>query len=127
MHADNRKKDILVLCEGPTDGLDDTSVTAEAKYSVNITMSREKICLSLHYNAVNSFLHDGSVKIGQSKAQDSEIKPQPLCLGNISQIDNMDKTGLNGKVYDISVSYETTDASDIEDIHKYLMKKHNIV
>ena len=25
-HTDNRKKDILVLAEGPTDGLDDTTI-----------------------------------------------------------------------------------------------------
>ena len=38
-----------------TDGLDDTTITAEAKYSVNITNSIKKICLSLFYNAANSF------------------------------------------------------------------------
>ena len=36
MHFDNRKKDILVLGEGPKDTLDDTIITVEAKYSVNI-------------------------------------------------------------------------------------------
>ena len=33
------------------------------------------------------------------KAKDSEIRPYPLCLGNISNdftIDNMKKTGLKG-------------------------------
>ena len=53
VHADNRKKDILVLGEGPTDGLHDTAITAETIYSVNI---RKKTYLSLHYNMVNSFL-----------------------------------------------------------------------
>ena len=34
----NIKKDILVLCEGPTQGLDDTTIMAEeAKYSLNFT------------------------------------------------------------------------------------------
>ena len=55
VHTDNRKKDILVLGKRPTDGLDDTRVTAEVKYSVNITNPRKKIILSLHYNAANSF------------------------------------------------------------------------
>ena len=36
-------KDILVLGEGPTQGLDDTTITAEAKYSINIK-KRKKIC-----------------------------------------------------------------------------------
>ena len=55
VHTDNRKKDVLVLVEGPANGLDNTPVTAESKYSVNITKSRKMFCLSLHYNAVNSF------------------------------------------------------------------------
>ena len=33
------------------------------------------------------------------------------------------KSGLNGYVYGFSVDYNTTDASDIVDIHKYSMKK----
>ena len=36
-------------------------------------------------------------------------------------------TGLNGNMYKFSISYETIDASDIVSIHKYLMKKHDIV
>ena len=54
-----------------------------------------------------------------------------LCLGNISKdwpADNMKKkTEINGFVYDFSVDYDATDVDDILDIHKYLMKKNNIV
>ena len=50
VHADNRRKYILVLGEGQTQGLDDASVTAEAKYSINFSRSQRKFCLSLHYN-----------------------------------------------------------------------------
>ena len=39
----------------------------------------------------------------------------------------MKKTGLTGYVYDFSVDYEGTNVDDIKDIHKYLMKKNNIV
>ena len=42
-------------------------------------------------------------------------------------IDNMKKTGFNGNVYDFSVDYDATDIDDIKDIHKYLIKKSNIV
>ena len=52
-----------------------------------------------------------------------------MCLGNISKdfsLDNMKKTGLNGNVYDFSVDYNVIDTSNIIDIHKYLMKKHDI-
>ena len=31
------RKNILVLVEGPTQGLDDTRITAEAKYSINFS------------------------------------------------------------------------------------------
>ena len=37
----------------------------------------------------------------QFKAKDSEIKPYPFCLGNVSKdftIDSMKKTGLKGNV-----------------------------
>ena len=42
-------------------------------------------------------------------------------------IDKMKKTGFNGYVYDFSIYYAVTDADDIKDIHKYLMKKSDIV
>ena len=37
VHINNKNKDILVSSEGPTEGLDDTSLTAEAKYPINFT------------------------------------------------------------------------------------------
>ena len=32
---DNRRKDIFIPGKSPTDGLDDTTLTAEAEYSIN--------------------------------------------------------------------------------------------
>ena len=64
------------------------------------------------------------------KAKDSEIVATPFCLGNISKdwsIDNMKKTGFDGYMYDFSVDYGATDVDDVKDIHKYLMKKNDIV
>ena len=49
------------------------------------------------------------------KTKDSEIVPSPLCLGNISKdwsADNMKKTKFNDYVYDFSVDYDATDATD---------------
>ena len=37
VHIDNKKKDILILREGPTQGLDGTILTAEKLYSINFT------------------------------------------------------------------------------------------
>ena len=64
------------------------------------------------------------------KAKDSEIVPTPLCLGNISKdwsADNMKRTRLTGYVYDFSADYDAIVVDDIKDIHKYLMKRNNIV
>ena len=36
------------------------------------------------------------------------------------------KTGLNGCVYDFSVDYKASESSEITNINKYLMKKHDI-
>ena len=54
--ADNKKKKFLILGEGLTQGLDDTIMTEEKKYSINFTVTRKKFCLRLHYNRANSYL-----------------------------------------------------------------------
>ena len=56
VHIVNKNKDISFLGEGPTQGSDDTTLTAEAQYSINFSRSKRKFCLSLHYNGSNSFL-----------------------------------------------------------------------
>ena len=43
VHTHNLKKGILVLYGGLTYGLDDTSITAEAKYSINFTESGKSL------------------------------------------------------------------------------------
>ena len=70
------------------------------------------------------------IEIIKFKAKDSEIVGTPLYIGNISKhfsATNMKKTGLNGYVYDFAVDYDAVSIDDILDIHKYLMKKNNIV
>ena len=37
VHYDKKSKDILILGEGPAQVLDDTALTAEAKYPINFT------------------------------------------------------------------------------------------
>ena len=78
------KKDFLILVIHPTKRLDDTTLTAEAQYSINFLISNKNFYLSLHYNRNNRFLFVNAAKIYQSKANDSEIKKYLLCLGNIS-------------------------------------------
>ena len=79
VHDDNKGKDILILGEGPTQGLDNTTLTAEAKYPINFTQSNKRLVLSLHYNESDSFLFVDATKIYQFKAKNSEIKKYPLC------------------------------------------------
>ena len=81
-HIDNKRKDILVLGIGPTQGLEHT-LTAEKMYSINFTVTKKKFCLSLHYNGANSYLFVNGTEIYKFKANDSEIVVTPLCLGNI--------------------------------------------
>ena len=123
------KKDILVLGKGPAQGLEHT-LTAKKLYSINFTVTKKKFCLSLLYNGANSYVFVNSTEIYKFKAKDSEIVTTPLCLGNISKdwsVNNTTKTGFNGYIYDFSVDYDSTDVDDILDIHKYLMKKNDIV
>ena len=112
---DDKNKSILILGERPTQGLDDTQLTAEAKYSVNFTQSGKRFVLSLHYNGSNSFLFVNAIKIYQFRVKDSEVKNYTLCLGNVK-----------GSVKIFSVDFNPIDINDIFEIHKYLMQKNII-
>ena len=97
IHIDHKKKkDILVLGRGPTQGLEST-LTAEKMYSFNFTATRKKFCLRLHYNGSNSYSSVNGTEICKFKAKDSEIVASPFCLRNISKdwsTDNMKKQDL---------------------------------
>ena len=120
---------MLVLGKEPTQGFEHT-LTAEKLYNINFTVSGKKFCLSLHYNGANSYLFVNGVEQFKFKAKDSSIVANPLCLGNISKdwgATNTKKTGLFVYVYDFSVDYGIVNVVDIASVHKYLMKKSNIV
>ena len=94
MHVGNLGKNILILGEGSTQGLDDTTLKAEAKYRISFPQSGKRFVLSLHYNGSNSFLFVNATKVYQFKAKNSEIKIYSLCLCNVSKdftINNMKK------------------------------------
>ena len=81
--------------------------------------------VSLHYNGSSSFVFVNTVEMCHFKAKDSEIKPYPLSLGNISKdfaINNMKKTRLKEYVNAFSLDCNIIDTNNIFDIHKYLMK-----
>ena len=56
VHADDRKKDILILAEVPKQRLDNTKLTAEKKHSDNIAVTRKEFCLGFHYKGESSYL-----------------------------------------------------------------------
>ena len=87
------KKDILILGKGPTQGLEHT-LTPEKMNSINFTVTKNKFCLSLHYNGANSYLFVNGTEIYKFTAKDFDIVATPLWLGNISKdwsVDNMKK------------------------------------
>ena len=123
VHIDNKRKDILILDKGPTKGLNDTTLTAEAKYPINFTHPTKRFVLSLHYNGSNSFLFVNATKINQFKAEDSQIKHYRFCLDNISKdftINNLKKrTGLKGSATFFYVDINPIDTNDILDSQRY--------
>ena len=125
VHVDNKKKNILVLGKGPTQGLEHTLI-AKKMYLIKFTVAKNKFCLSFYCNGGNSYLFVNGAGINKFKAKDSEIVATPLFLGNISKnwsVDDLKKNGFNGYVYDFSVDSDPIAVDDILDIHKYLMKK----
>ena len=74
------------------------------------------------------FVND--TEIPKFKGKDSEIVAAPICLENISKdrsADNMKKIELNNYVYDFSIDPDAIAVDNILDIHKYLMKKNNMI
>ena len=82
MHIDNKEKYILIIGKGPTQGLDDTTLTVVAQYSINFSRSNRKFCLSLHYNWGNSFLFVNAAKKDQFQGRSQALNE---LLQNITQ------------------------------------------
>ena len=61
-HIDDKKKDILVLWKGPTQGLEHT-LTAEKMYMINFAVTKKKFCSSLPYNGANRYLFVNGTEI----------------------------------------------------------------
>ena len=76
-HINNKGKYILIYGKVSNQGLDDSTLSAEAQFSFNFSRLDRKFCLSLHYNGSNSFLFANATKVYQFKAKDSEKKNIP--------------------------------------------------
>ena len=107
----------------------------EKMHSINFTENNKQFCLSLfclslHFKGPSSYFFLNGREIYKFKAKESEIVTALFYLGsNLKDqlVDNMKNTGLNGYDYDFSVDYSAIAVDDILDIHKYLMKKNNII
>ena len=86
--------------------------------------------MSLHYNGDNSYLVVHGIQELKFKSSFNYLGRNLLCVGNISSdwsLTNGTKTGLYGNVYGFAIDYvPLSRVKTIYDIHRYLMKKHNI-
>ena len=129
VHANNKANNIYVMGDLFVQGINDTTLYAEKVYSQNFTAVSKKFMLSLHYNGDDSYLFVNGKKELKFKAKDDQIVKEILCLGNISDnwnAANAEKTGFWGEIYDFAVSYTKTSVSDMYNVHRYLIGKHNI-
>ena len=83
----------------------------------------------MHYNGDGSYLPVNGKRELKFKAKHDQIVKKVLCLGNISDdwtAANAQKTRFWGEICDFAVHYTSTNIGDIYNMHRYLMKKHNI-
>ena len=127
---DTRKKYILILGKGPTQGLEHI-MAAEKMYSINFMENNKNFVRALIIMKQRViYLFVNGTEIHKFKANDSKVAAITLCLANISKdwsVESMKKTGLNRCVYDFSVDYDAIAVDDTLDIRKYLMKKNYVV
>ena len=129
-HSTNKTQNIYVLGKDFVQGINNTTIYAEKIYKTNFTEQSKKFVLSLHYNGDNSYLLVNGSQELKFKSSVNYLDRNLLCVGNISSdwsLTNSTKTGLYGNVYDFAVDYVGINGvKTIYDIHRYLMKKHNI-
>ena len=129
-HSTNKTQNIYVLGKDFVQGINNTTIYAEKLYKTNVTEQSKKFVLSLHYNGDNSYLFVNGSQELKFKASVDYLDRNLLCVRNISSdwsLINGAKTGLYGNVYEFAIDYlSLSGVKTIYDIHRYLMKKHNI-
>ena len=96
-HANNKANNIYVIGDLFIQGINDTTLYAEKRYSPNFTQSSKKFILSLHYNGDDNYLFVNGTQKLKFKAKDDQIINEKLCLGNLSSEwtkSESEKTGL---------------------------------
>ena len=129
VHANNKANNIYVMGDFIVQGINDTTFYPEKIYGKNFTAVNKKFVLSLHYNGDDSYLFVNGKRKLKFKAKDDQIVKEILFLGKISDdwtAANAQKTWFWDEIYDFAVDYTSTNIGYIYNIHRYLMKKHNI-
>ena len=130
IYRTNRANHIYITGDGPTQGINDTTIYSEKKYFRNFTEPNVKFVLSLHYNGNDSYLFVNGRQELKFKCKTDQLVKEKLCIGNLSDqwtASESEKTGLCGNIYDFVVDYEEIlGVKPIYDMHRYLMTKHNI-
>ena len=130
IHSNNKANNIYVMGDGIVQGIDDTTLYAEKTYATNFSEVNKKSVLSLHYNSDNSYLFVNGNQELKFIAKDDQTVKEILSLGNLSDDWtklNATKTGLYSNVNDFAVDYTETSVGNIYNIHRYLMKKNDVV
>ena len=129
-HSTNKTQNVYVLRKDFVQGINNTTIYAEKIYKTNFTEQSKKFILSLHNNCDNSYLFVNGSQELKFKSSVTYLDRNLLCVGNISSawsLTNGTKTGLYGNVYEFAVDYvPLSGVKTIYDIHRHLMKKHNI-
>ena len=123
-------ENVLILGKGLIQKINGQTVYADYSLPNNSTQTDKKVCLSLHYDGPISRIFVNGKRQVKFTAKDSQITPYKMCLGNISadfSVENAQKTGLHGNIYDFSFECGVFSDFEIHDLHAYLMKKNDIV
>ena len=71
--VDNSNNNLFLLGEGPTFEINGSFDLLEKKFSISFSKANTKFCLSLHYNADNSYLFVNGKKIFKVKADNKNV------------------------------------------------------
>ena len=99
-------------------------------YSINFSVSKNKFCLSLHYNGANSYLFVNGIEVIRFKVNDGWIVENSLCVGNILEkfsAANMKRQDYMDLFMILVLMVMLLKLMIYLDIHKYLMEKNNII
>ena len=95
---------LLVLGEGPTNGINGSIGAIEKKFSINFSETRTKFFLSLHGNGGNSYLFVNGKEIYKFKADNKIVNfPTQFCLESLSNKFESEELSFKRNIFDFSV------------------------